>query len=120
MPNLIGGIIVGFIWQFIFNKAFESLATMTGIDFFAGWLNTPETGFWGLIILFVWQISGYMMLIYISFSQQYSRRDSGSGRYGLGESFASLFPYQITHVDASIHRHFVRCCPTHLKSMIKT
>ncbi|MGL9891914.1 raffinose/stachyose/melibiose transport system permease [Enterococcus sp. DIV1368b] len=67
MPNLIGGIILGFIWQFIFNKAFESLATMTGIDFFAGWLNTPETGFWGLIILFVWQMSGYMMLIYISF-----------------------------------------------------
>lgn len=67
MPNLIGGIILGFIWQFIFNKAFESLATMTGIDFFAGWLNTPETGFRGLIILFVWQMSGYMMLIYISF-----------------------------------------------------
>lgn len=67
MPNLIGGIILGFIWQFIFNKAFESLATMTGIDFFASWLNTPETGFWGLIILFVWQMSGYMMLIYISF-----------------------------------------------------
>lgn len=67
MPNLIGGIILGFIWQFIFNKAFESLATMTGIDFFAGCLNTPETGFWGLIILFVWQMSGYMMLIYISF-----------------------------------------------------
>lgn len=67
MPNLIGGIILGFIWQFIFNKAFESLATMTGINFFAGWLNTPETGFWGLIILFVWQMSGYMMLIYISF-----------------------------------------------------
>lgn len=67
MPNLIGGIILGFIWQFIFNKAFESIADLTGIEFFAGWLNTPETGFWGLVILFVWQMSGYMMLIYISF-----------------------------------------------------
>ncbi|MGX7163087.1 carbohydrate ABC transporter permease [Enterococcus massiliensis] len=67
MPNLIGGIILGFIWQFIFNKAFESIAEVTGIDFFNGWLNTPETGFWGLVILFVWQMSGYMMLIYISF-----------------------------------------------------
>ncbi|OTN75815.1 hypothetical protein A5886_000891 [Enterococcus sp. 8G7_MSG3316] len=67
MPNLIGGIILGFIWQFIFNKAFESIAEVTGLTFFEGWLNTPETGFWGLVILFVWQMSGYMMLIYISF-----------------------------------------------------
>lgn len=67
MPNLIGGIILGFIWQFIFNKAFESIGDLTNIGFFKGWLDTPETGFWGLIILFVWQMSGYMMLIYISF-----------------------------------------------------
>lgn len=67
MPNLIGGIILGFIWQFVFNKAFESIGTLTGIEFFKGWLSTPETGFWGLVILFVWQMSGYMMLIYISF-----------------------------------------------------
>ncbi|MPM35803.1 sn-glycerol-3-phosphate transport system permease protein UgpA [bioreactor metagenome] len=67
MPNLIGGIILGFIWQFIFNKAFESIGDLTSIQFFKGWLDTPETGFWGLVILFVWQMSGYMMLIYISF-----------------------------------------------------
>lgn len=67
MPNLIGGIILGFIWQFIFTKAFESLAEITGLSFFSGWLNGPETGFWGLVILFVWQMSGYVMLIYISF-----------------------------------------------------
>ncbi|WP_314062374.1 sugar ABC transporter permease [uncultured Vagococcus sp.] len=67
MPNLIGGIILGFIWQFIFNKAFESIGTLTGLSFFKGWLSTPETGFWGLVMLFVWQMSGYMMLIYVSF-----------------------------------------------------
>ncbi|MEN0658284.1 sugar ABC transporter permease [Caldifermentibacillus hisashii] len=67
MPNLIGGIILGFIWQFIFLKAFEGIATLTGLDFFSGWLSTPETGFWGLVILFTWQMSGYIMVIYISF-----------------------------------------------------
>lgn len=67
MPNLIGGIILGFIWQFVFIKAFESIGEITGLEFFKGWLSTPETGFWGLVILFVWQMSGYMMLIYISF-----------------------------------------------------
>lgn len=67
MPNLIGGIILGFIWQFIFLKAFESIADITGIDVLNGWLSDTNTGFWGLVILFVWQMSGYIMVIYISF-----------------------------------------------------
>lgn len=67
MPNLIGGIILGFIWQFIFNKVFTAIGELTGIGGFENWLGTPETGFWGLVILFVWQMSGYMMLIYISY-----------------------------------------------------
>lgn len=67
MPNLIGGIILGFIWQFIFIKAFSAISDATGIEFFKGWLSTTNTGFWGLVILFVWQMSGYIMIIYISF-----------------------------------------------------
>lgn len=67
MPNLIGGIILGFIWQFIFLKAFSGLSQITGIAGLDGWLSTPATGFWGLIILFIWQMSGYIMIIYISF-----------------------------------------------------
>lgn len=67
MPNLIGGIILGFIWQFIYLKAFESIAELTGFEFLKGWLSNTETGFWGLVILFVWQMSGYIMIIYISF-----------------------------------------------------
>lgn len=67
MPNLIGGIILGFIWQFIFVQAFEGIALVTGLDFFSGWLSTTATGFWGLVIVFVWQMSGYIMIIYISF-----------------------------------------------------
>ncbi|SFL47096.1 raffinose/stachyose/melibiose transport system permease protein [Gracilibacillus orientalis] len=67
MPNLIGGIILGFIWQFIFLKAFTGIADLTGLDIFRGWLSDTETGFWGLVILFVWQMSGYIMVIYVSF-----------------------------------------------------
>ncbi|MGN8648165.1 carbohydrate ABC transporter permease [Gracilibacillus sp. HCP3S3_G5_1] len=67
MPNLIGGIILGFIWQFIFLKAFTGIADLTGLEVFRGWLSNTETGFWGLVILFVWQMSGYIMVIYISF-----------------------------------------------------
>lgn len=66
MPNMIGGLILGFIWQFIFTKAFDSIGTALEIQFFKGWLSTTSTGFWGLVILMSWQMSGYMMVVYIA------------------------------------------------------
>ncbi|MGO1651640.1 carbohydrate ABC transporter permease [Senegalia sp. (in: firmicutes)] len=66
MPNLIGGIILGFVWQFIFTKGFESIGSILGVEFFDGWLASTATGFWGLVILMSWQMSGYMMIIYIA------------------------------------------------------
>lgn len=69
MPNLIGGLILGFIWQFIFIKVFSSIGTMLGIPLLNGWLSTTETGFLGLVILMTWQLSGYVMVIYIAYLQ---------------------------------------------------
>ena len=66
IPNLIGGLILGFIWQFIFTKVFDSIGAKYGLEFLRGWLATGTTGFWGLIILMTWQMSGYMMVIYIA------------------------------------------------------
>ena len=66
MPNLIGGLILGFVWQFIFTKALDSIGGKLGISFLEGWLSTTTTGFWGLVILMAWQMSGYMMIIYIA------------------------------------------------------
>lgn len=66
MPNMIGGLILGFVWQFIFTKGFDSLGKVLGWNFLRGWLSDPVTGFWGLVILMSWQMSGYMMVIYIA------------------------------------------------------
>ena len=66
MPNLIGGLILGFVWQFIFIKVFESIGSRLGWEFMQGWLSTTATGFWGLVILMTWQLAGYMMVIYIA------------------------------------------------------
>ncbi len=66
MPNLIGGLILGFVWQFIFIKAFDGAGKLLGIEFLQGWLSSTGTGFWGLAILMSWQLSGYMMIIYIA------------------------------------------------------
>ncbi len=66
MPNLIGGLILGFIWQFIFIKGFGALGQLTNQMWLMGWLSNQETGLWGLIILMSWQLSGYVMVIYIA------------------------------------------------------
>lgn len=70
MPNLIGGLLLGFTWQFIFVSIFDAIAKATGWTGFSGWLSNPETGFVGLLILTVWQLSGYMMIVYIAQIQQ--------------------------------------------------
>lgn len=69
MPNLIGGLILGFIWQFIFTEVFPALADNLGLSFLNGWLTNQATGFWGLVIVTVWQMGGYIMIIYIAYLQ---------------------------------------------------
>ncbi|MDO7906673.1 sugar ABC transporter permease [Paenibacillus sp. JX-17] len=67
MPNVIGGLLLGFIWQFIFVKGFSAIGEKTGFSFFnLPWLGDETTAFWGIIIVFVWQTAGYLMVIYIS------------------------------------------------------
>ncbi len=67
VPNLIGGVVLGVIWQFIFNSALTSLATKFGwANLTESWLNETGSAFWALIIVTVWQSSGYMMIIYIT------------------------------------------------------
>jgi len=69
MPNLIGGLILGFIWQFIFVSVFNEIGTKLAIEGLSGWLSTTRTGYWGLVILSSWQMAGYIMIIYIAYLQ---------------------------------------------------
>ncbi len=58
MPNLIGGIVLGYIWQLIFNGILLPFSqTLT---------SSATYGFWGLVVLMNWQMIGYMMVIYIA------------------------------------------------------
>lgn len=67
VPNLIGGVVLGVIWQFIFNTALVSISSKMGWSLFeSSWLGETNTAFWALIIVTVWQSSGYMMIIYIT------------------------------------------------------
>lgn len=64
MPNLIGGIILGYIWQLIINGVLINF----GVDI----TYSADYGFWGLIVLMNWQMAGYMMIIYIAGIQSIS------------------------------------------------
>jgi raffinose/stachyose/melibiose transport system permease protein len=67
IPNLIGGVVLGVIWQFIFNSAIVALANKYNWELFKeSWLQDTNKAFWALIIVTVWQSSGYMMIVYIT------------------------------------------------------
>ena len=60
-PNLIGGIVLGYVWQFVFNRAFPSIFKGT-----TSMLGSSTGAMVALIIVSVWQFAGYMMLIYVA------------------------------------------------------
>ncbi len=67
LPNLVGGIVLGFIWQFIFNHLIVYVGQKAGFAFFStSWLSDPHKAFWTIVIVTIWQYAGYMMVIYIA------------------------------------------------------
>ena len=64
MPNLIGGIVLGYIWQLIINGVLLNF----GVDI----TFSSTYGFWGLVVLMNWQMVGYMMIIYVAGIQNIS------------------------------------------------
>ncbi len=66
IPNLIGGIVLGYVWKFVFNHAFVAIAQFitghTGVSL----LSTSDGALIAIIIVSVWQYAGYMMLIYVA------------------------------------------------------
>lgn len=64
MPNLIGGIVLGYIWQILINGVLAKFGVTITAD--------AKYGFWGLVILMNWQLIGYMMIIYIAGIQNIS------------------------------------------------
>lgn len=66
-PNLIGGIVLGYIWQFVFSRVFVSVGESIGWKLFEiSWLSDPDKAFAALVLVSVWQLSGYMILIYVA------------------------------------------------------
>ncbi|MDO4719190.1 MAG: sugar ABC transporter permease [Peptostreptococcaceae bacterium] len=68
IPNLIGGLVLGYIWQFIFKSVVPALGSMLGIEALENLLllADPNLTLFGLIFAFTWQYAGYIMMIYVA------------------------------------------------------
>ncbi len=94
MPNLIGGIVLGYIWQVIIN----------GVLFRFDYSITSNAsfGFWGLVILMNWQMIGYMMIIYIAGIQNISGDILEAARVDGADAFTTLRKIIIPSVMPSV------------------
>ena len=94
MPNLIGGVVLGYIWSMIFDGILRQYAT---------YLTANATyGFWGLVILVAWQQIGYMMIIYIAGLQAVPEDMLEAARIDGANGFQTLFRVIIPNVMPSI------------------
>lgn len=67
MPYLIGGLILGYIWQFVFLDVFTLIGDVTGLEsVFFNWLNNEDFALFAMVIVFTWQMAGYVMIVYIA------------------------------------------------------
>jgi len=67
MPYLIGGLILGYIWKFVFTDIFKALGEATGFtDVFFNWLLNSNFALFAIVIVSTWQLAGYIMIIYIT------------------------------------------------------
>lgn len=67
LPYLIGGLILGYIWQYVLGEAMSTLGQSTGMtNIFFNWLVNKQFAFYAMIVVATWQMAGYMMIVYIA------------------------------------------------------
>ncbi|WP_397430215.1 carbohydrate ABC transporter permease [Planococcus sp. CPCC 101016] len=67
MPYLIGGLILGYIWQFVFLDVFTFVGELLGLEsIFFNWLLNENFALFALVFVFTWQMAGYVMIVYIA------------------------------------------------------
>jgi raffinose/stachyose/melibiose transport system permease protein len=103
LPNVIGGIILGFVWQFIFSQAMPAIGGALGS---VAWLGDGNAAFWAVLIVFVWQQAGYVMLIYIasmnSIEQHLFEAAEIDGASGVQQFFRITLPLIVPAFTVSI------------------
>ncbi|MGN0355600.1 MAG: carbohydrate ABC transporter permease [Muricoprocola sp.] len=96
LPNLIGGIVLGYVWQFIFNNVLIKMTNNVSL------LATTGSAFACIILVYIWQYAGYIMLIYVTGLTQVPRDVLEAAQIDGANAFTTLFKIKIPMIASTI------------------
>ena len=114
MPKIVGGVILGFVWRFIFQNLFPVIGTALGIPWLAqAWFTTGDSSFWALVIVMTWSQAGYMMIIYLagltSISDDYLEAAKVDGARSHHVLFRIVLPLIMPSITQCLFLSIVNC-----------
>lgn len=95
LPNLIGGIVLGYIWQFVFNTVLINITKVS-------WLVQTKTAMLAIVLVYVWQYAGYIMLIYITGLTQVPKDILEAASIDGANASQTLFQIKLPMIASSI------------------
>lgn len=101
LPNLIGGIVLGYIWQFVFNNVLTQLTTAISGNMNSV-LASTNTAFIAIIVVYIWQYGGYIMLIYITGLTQVPKDVLEAAQIDGANKIATLFKIKIPMIMSTV------------------
>ena len=96
MPNLIGGIVLGYVWQFVFNNVLIKMTNNISL------LSKTNTAMMAIIVVYIWQYAGYIMLIYVTGLTQVPKDVLEASQIDAANAVTTLFKIKITMIAATI------------------
>lgn len=114
MPKIVGGVILGFVWRFIFQNLFPVLGELLGIPWLSQtWFATGTSSFWAMVIVMSWSMSGYMMIIYLagltSISDDYLEAATVDGAKQRHVLFQIVLPLIMHSITQCLFLSIVNC-----------
>ena len=96
LPNLIGGIVLGYVWQFVFNNVLIKFTNNISL------LANTGTAFACIIVVYIWQYAGYIMLIYVTGLTQVPRDVLEAAQIDGANAVKTLFSIKVPMIAATI------------------
>ena len=95
-PNLIGGIVLGYVWQFVFNNVLIKMTNNISL------LSKTNTAMMAIIVVYIWQYAGYIMLIYVTGLTQVPKDVLEASQIDGANAVTTLFKIKIPMIAATI------------------
>lgn len=96
VPNLIGGIVLGYVWQFVFNNVLIKMTNNISL------LSKTNTAMMAIIVVYIWQYAGYIMLIYVTGLTQVPKDVLEASQIDGANAVTTLFKIKIPMIAATI------------------